>query len=55
MPPEGTDALITARLQWDEATANGLDADAALKTALEWMPLMFETIETLRKEAAYTK
>ena len=44
------EALFAARKQWDAATGKGLDADAALKAALEWMPLMFDSIEELRKE-----
>lgn len=47
-PKEAQDALFAARKQWGAATENGLDTDAALQTALEWMPLMFYTIEKQR-------
>lgn len=49
-PNETNDALFAARKQWDAATGKGLDVVAALKAALEWMPLMFDSIEELRKE-----
>lgn len=46
------EALKTARNQWDEALVDGLDVDAVLGVALEWVPVMFETIEALRAENA---